>query len=90
MDKLINYYLLCSAGSGKVPHVADELSSEQLTQILSKKEQREYLRRVDGKLIAAETIIGGQQNGQSADVIDVRPRTGGSLAAPSEKIIVFY
>lgn len=61
MDRLVNYYLLCSADTGKTPHVVDSLSTEKLDQIISKKEQRDYLRKVDGHYVAAETVIGGEE-----------------------------
>lgn len=96
MNKLVNYYLLCSADSGKVPHVVNELTTEQLSQIISKKEHRDYLRRLDGKLVAAESIIGGDEVAAAADNIAVGAAAtinGGSIpaaAAATTKIIVFY
>lgn len=80
MDKLVNYYLLCNV-DGKIPHVANSMSTDQLSAILSKREQRDYLRRVDGNLIAAETIIGGNENVVSA---------ADGPANTAQRIMVFY
>jgi hypothetical protein len=59
-SKIVNYYLLCSVSTGKLPHPISNVNSAELTSIISKKAQYEFLRLYDKKLIIKETVIGGK------------------------------
>ena len=58
-EKIINYYLLCSVGTGKIEHPISNLNKSELDLLMSKKEQEEFLKTYNGKLVVNETVVGG-------------------------------
>lgn len=57
--KVKNYYLLCSVGTGKVGHIASQMSKKDMSMIFSRNEQDAYFRLKDGQYISRERIVGG-------------------------------
>lgn len=60
-EKIAKYYLLCSVGTGKIPHPIGEYSGQELSLLLNKKETELYLKNVRGTVIANESTIGGEE-----------------------------
>ena len=58
-DKIIEYYLLCSVGTGKTPHPLNEVARPDLEGLLTRNEPALYLKSINGRLIANEAVVGG-------------------------------
>jgi hypothetical protein len=58
-EKIVNYYLLCSVGTGKSAHGMAAFSKKELESLLTRKEQEAFLKIVQGRLIANENVVGG-------------------------------
>ena len=59
---LVKYYLLCSVENGKTPSMLNSLSSTQLGLLLTKKEQDVFIKSLNGRIVANETVIGGDDS----------------------------
>lgn len=68
-EKIINYYLLCSVASGKLSHPMNDLAKKELDALLTKKEQEEFLKTLNGKLVANETIVGGSNDETDTSIL---------------------
>ncbi len=73
MDRLVNYYLLCTIRMGTKSHVVTALKGEDIEAVFTKKEVCLYLRRVGDHYMAREVVIGGNQGHELP-----LGRTGGS------------
>lgn len=56
---IIKYYLLCTVRVGVKKHIVDDIPSEKLGAIISKRDAGVYLRKHNGYLIARESVVGG-------------------------------
>ncbi len=61
MDRLVNYYLLCTIRMGMKSHAITTLAESDIEAIFTKKEVCLYLRRVGDHYMAREIVIGGGQ-----------------------------
>jgi hypothetical protein len=53
--------MLCSVGTGKTPHIMNSLTKKELSTMLSVAEKDTFLRELNGKLIANESVIGASE-----------------------------
>jgi phage terminase large subunit-like protein len=56
---IIKYLLLCTVRAGSKKHILTDVSDENLSTIITKKEMSIYFKKHDGDLIVKESVVGG-------------------------------
>ncbi len=70
MDKIKQYYLLCTVYNGGKSHLIEELTPARLEVTFTKKEVQIYFKQLAGKYIIRESVIGGRP----AAIDNTRPK----------------
>jgi len=69
MSKLINYFSLCTIAQGGKELLLNQITGPVHT-IMSTAEMDLYTKKIDGKLVANETIIGADEVDDAVDAAD--------------------
>lgn len=67
-ERIKQYYLLCSIKSTPKQHILGQIAPDKLRGLFTDKELGQFLRNVDGNLIAWETIVGGDDSAAIYDI----------------------
>ena len=60
-EEIRNYYLLCTVRIGKRAHIVEQIQKDKLNILFTGKEKTLYFREQNGRLVANEKIIGGNE-----------------------------